>query len=95
MPPHTHSHGTLPPPLRHAASPGLEAGAGAHSPAPLSPALAALKAAAQRDARRQSMQEAMAVAANKLLTGPEDNVVEIKTLNALVADSDQQVGFRV
>ena len=41
------------------------------------------------------MQEAMAVAANKLLTGPEDNVVEIKTLNALVADSDQQVGFRV
>eukprot|EP00983_Pelagomonas_calceolata_P106904 1159283-Pelagomonas_calceolata.AAC.5 len=33
----------------------------------------------------------MAVAANALLSGPEDHIGELKTLTALLGDSDMQV----
>ena len=62
----------------------------AHAAA-LPPALAVLKTMATREQRQAKAREAMAMAANKLLSGPEDNVGELKVLNALLRDEDLMV----
>ena len=56
------------------------------------PALRQLQANEDRQKRQQQLMEAMAAAAQKLLAAPEDNVSELRSLNALVADKDMGVG---
>ncbi len=59
----------------------------------LPPALRGLNLSGLAPAERRSrLQEAMAVAAQKLLAAPEQHVAELRTLQALVADSDSMVG---
>ena len=41
--------------------------------------------------RRQALKEAMALSAQKLLSGPEDHVGELRTLLALATNQDMQV----
>lgn len=43
-----------------------------------------------REQRLNKAKEAMAVAANALLSGPEDHVGELRTLVALLGDADMQ-----
>lgn len=58
----------------------------------LPPALRGLNLSGLAPAERRSrLQEAMAVAAQKLLAAPEQHVGELRTLQALVADSDSMV----
>jgi hypothetical protein len=52
---------------------------------------ASLKGLLDQSQRRQTLKEAMAVAAQRLLAGPEDNVSELKTLLALASHQDVQV----
>ncbi len=59
--------------------------------ASLPPALRQLQAQEDRQKRQQAAMEAMAAAAQKLLAAPEDNVSELRTLNALVVDKDMAV----
>ncbi|GAX79807.1 hypothetical protein CEUSTIGMA_g7247.t1 [Chlamydomonas eustigma] len=50
-----------------------------------------LKGLLDQSQRRQALKEAMAVAAQKLLSGPEDHVSELKILLALANNQDSQV----
>lgn len=59
--------------------------------AQLPPALRGLAPSADAAARRAMFQEAMAVAAHKLLTGPEAHVADLRTFNILITDKDPQV----
>ncbi len=63
--------------------------------ASIPPALRQLQAQEDRQKRQQQLMEAMAASAQKLLAAPEDNVSELRTLNALVADKDMGVGARL
>ena len=59
--------------------------------AALPPALAQLQTLVDREQRLNKAKEAMAMAANALLSGPEDHVGELRTLTALLGDADMQV----
>ena len=52
---------------------------------------ASLKSFHDQGQRWQALKEAMAVAAQKLLSGPEDHVGELKTLLAMATNQDMQV----
>lgn len=54
-------------------------------------ALLQLRSLADKEKRAKAAREAMAVAASKLLAGPEENVAELKVLLGLLNDKDMQV----
>ncbi len=57
------------------------------------PALAALHQLQDRAQRLAKARETMAVAANKLLSGPEEHVAQLKVLLGLCGDADPQVNM--